>query len=289
MANIKELKKKIKSTKGTLKITMAMKLVSGAKLNRAQHAITSSRPYANELEDLIKTVSALVQNYRHDYLEENEENKRSALLVVSSDKGLCGSYNSGLIKKVKAFINEIDEDFKVYFIGKKAKDILGKDVNTGKYFTFEKNEASFLEIQKVGQELGNLFKTGEFGKVYVAYNIFHSAISFESTVKKILPMTVNLDEKIKLKEKFPFDFKYEPNPKTILDHLIPETFISTLWTCVLDARAAEHGSRMTAMDSASGNCKEAIRTLTLKMNKLRQAAITTELIEVVSGAESLNG
>jgi F-type H+-transporting ATPase subunit gamma len=288
MANIKDLKKKIKSTKGTLKITEAMKLVSAAKLNRAQHAIQSSRPYANELEDSIKTISALVQNYSHNYLQENES-AQEVLLVISSDKGLCGGYNSQLAKVVKAFIAEKGENLKVHFIGKKVRELVQKECNMGKTFTFEKADPSFEELQKVSNELAHLFTTGEVGKVHVAYNIFESAISIIPTVKQVLPMSLDASVKEELQEKFPFDFKYDPSPEVILDSLIPEAYTSTMWTAMLDATAAEHGSRMTAMDSAVGNCKEAIRTLSIKMNKLRQAAITTELIEVVSGAESLNG
>lgn len=287
MANIKELKKKIKSTKGTLKITQAMKLVSAAKLNKAQQAIQTTRPYAGELEETIKTVSALVENYEHEYLKENDSNK-AALLVFSANKGLCGGYNSQLAKKVRLFLAETDLDVKVYFIGKKVRDLVKSEVNEGKFYTFEKQDATFLEIQEVGKELAELFKSGEIGKVLVAYNVFESAIAFTPTVSQLLPMSLDADVKAELQEKFPFDFKYDPNPKEILDTLIPESFSTSLWTAQLDANAAEHGSRMSAMDAAVRNCKEAIRSQTLTMNKLRQAAITTELIEVVSGAESLN-
>lgn len=288
MANIKDLKVKIKSTKGTLKITSAMKLVSAAKLAKAQQAITSSRPYAEELEGTIKTISALVENYTHQYLEETENNQE-ALLVISSNKGLCGGYNANLCKEVRKYLAETDKDVKVYFIGKKVKELIEKEVNFGKMYTFEKADPTFLELEEVGNELASLFTTGEIGSVKVAYNKFNSAISFTPTVKQLLPLTMDINEKQTLEEKFPFDFKYEPTPAEILDTLIPETYSTTLYTSLLDGLAAEHGSRMAAMDNAVTNCKEMIRTQTLKMNKLRQAAITTELIEVVSGAESLNG
>jgi F-type H+-transporting ATPase subunit gamma len=288
MANIKDLKKKIKSTKGTLKITSAMKLVSAAKLNRAQIAIQSSRPYAKELEDTIKTVSALVQNYSHEFLVESD-NTKAALLVISSNKGLCAGYNSQLAKKVKNFVAESEEEIEGYFIGKKVKDLVKNDVTISKEFFFEKIDPSYNEMVEVSNELAELFKSGEIGKIYVAYNVFESAIAFEPTVKQVLPMSLAEEEKEELRDKFPFDFTYEPTPKEILDSLIPQTYVSSIYTSLLDAAAAEHGSRMSAMDSASSNCKEAIDKLTIKMNKLRQAAITTELIEVVSGAESLNG
>ena len=146
-----------------------------------------------------------------------------------------------------------------------------------------------MEISKVGEEFGELFRKKEFGRIMVAYNVFYSAIRVVPTVKQILPFALSYDEKEKVVSEFPFDFKYEPSAKTILDELIPKVYVTSIWTCLLDAMASEHGSRMSAMDNAVSNCKEAIYDLTLKMNKLRQSAITTELIEVVSGAESLNG
>lgn len=289
MANIKDLKKKIKSTKSTLKITTAMKLVSAAKLARAQQNITSSRPYADELNDTIKTVSTLAEDYTHPYLTETD-NEYAALLVVTSNKGLCGGYNSQLVKRVRRFLEENGKDkFKVFFIGKKGYEVLGKEVNLGELFTFDKADPSFFDLQEVGEELATLFATKEIGKVYMAYNHFKSAIAFDSRVDQVLPMALPESEKQKLEEEFPFDFKYDCDPVEMLDALIPEVLTSTLFTNMLDAIASEHGSRMAAMDSATSNCKEAIRSLTLHMNKLRQAAITTELIEVVSGAESLKG
>lgn len=289
MANIKELKKKIKGTKSTSKITQAMKLVSAAKLAKAQNNILNSRPYARELEETIKTVSALVQSYDNEFLNEKKDNNKAILLVISSDKGLCGSYNSQLAKKVRRFLDETNQDVKIYFIGKKVRDLLASTYNKGKTYTFVKSEPTFIEMEQVGVELSEMFKSAEVGHIYVAYNVFQSAIAFDPTVKQLLPMTLDVAEKEVLREKFPFDFKYDPNPTEILDTLIPQTYISTLYTAVLDAIAAEHGSRMSAMDSASSNCKKAIKTLSIKMNKLRQAAITTELSEVVSGAESLKG
>lgn len=287
MANIKDLKKKIRSTQSTSKITTAMKLVSAAKLNKAQQAISGARPYATELDNTIKTISALVQDYNHSYFNQND-NKKSLILVISSDKGLCGGYNVQLTKKLDSFLSGREQDFKLYFIGKKAKELLKTNAPFGKTITFEKSEPTFREFNNIVDELAHLFTSGEFGKIYIAYNSFNSAISFDSNVKQVLPMELDSEEKARLNDEFPFDFKYEPKPSVILDALVPQALVSTVWTAQLDALASEHGSRMAAMDNASKNCKELIRTLTLKMNKLRQAGITTELIEVVSGAESLN-
>lgn len=288
MANIKDLKKKIKSTKGTLKITKAMKLVSASKLNRAQVRILGLRPYSTELEETVRTVSALATNYSNEYFTP-KANSKSVVLVISSDKGLCGGYNSQLAKTVRRFIAETkDEDLKFFFIGKKVRDLIQKEVNSGKTYTFAKAEPTYEEIRKVADELGAMFLTGEVGKVYVAYNSFVSAIAFDSKVRQLLPMQVSAETKEAIKAKYPYDFKYEPSAEQILDTLVPEVYLTTVYTCVLDAIAAEHASRMNAMENASKNCNEMVKKLTLKMNKLRQAKITTELIEVVSGAESLN-
>jgi F-type H+-transporting ATPase subunit gamma len=290
MANIKDLKKRLKSTKNTFKITKAMKLVSAAKLSKAQSRVLGIRPYANELEQTVKTVSALNKEYTSAYFKETPENKNSIVLLISSDKGLCGGYNSGLSKAVRRFLAENkQEQFKFYYIGKKVRDILQKEVNSGSTFTFAKADPSFEEVRKIADQLAGWFLTGEVGKIYIAYNSFISAIAFDSKVKQVLPMAVPEEEKESLRKKYPYDYKYEPSAQSILDTLIPEVFITSVYTSILDAIAAEHGSRMSAMESASKNCKEMIKKLTLKANKLRQAKITTELIEVVSGAESLNG
>ncbi len=287
MANIKDLKKKIRSTQSTSKITTAMKLVSAAKLNKAQQAISGAKPYANELDKTIKTISALVQDYDHSYFKKSESAKK-LILVISSDKGLCGGYNAQLAKKIDSFVKGNADEYKLFFIGKKAKELLKENVAHGKMIYFKKSEPTFTEFNEIVQELAYLFKSGEFGKVFIAYNSFNSVISFTSNVKQVLPMELDSTEKSRLSEEFPFDFKYEPKPNIILDTLVPQALVSNVWTAQLDALASEHGSRMAAMDNASKNCKELIKTLTLKMNKLRQAGITTELIEVVSGAESLN-
>lgn len=288
MANVKILKKKIKSTKSTLKITTAMKLVSAAKLNRAQQAALNARPYAKEIDDAVKTISALVSDYSHDFLKKSE-NKHTILLVISGHKGLCGSYNSQIVREARKFVRESGHDVKCYFIGKKARDILKNEVNQGKLYQFQKTDPTYKEVEGVAKELGEMFRTGEVGSIHVLYNHFRSAISFKAEVKKVLPFEQSKEEQDAVASKIAFDFKYEPNAKEILDDLIPMAYTNNIYAAILSAIAAEHGSRMTAMDAATKNCKEAIRKQTLKMNKMRQAKITTELIEVVSGAESLNG
>ena len=287
MANVKELKVRIGSTKSTLKITSAMKLVSAAKLSRAQGRIHGFKPYSMELDNTVRTAAALAENYSHEYLKESES-KRTALLVISSNKGLCGSYNSSITKEVKSFLAE-NNDVDLYFIGKKAKYLLKREDIIGlKSFEYAKADPDFTEAQAIIAELAEQFNAGKIGRVCIAWNGFVSAIEFDSKVKQVLPMTVSEEEKEALRDKFPVDFIYEPSATEILDSLIPEVLNTTAFTCMLDAIAAEHATRMTAMDNATTNSKEMIKTLTLKMNKIRQAAITTELTEIVSGAESLN-
>lgn len=290
MANVKDLKIRIKSTKGTFKITKAMKLVSAAKLNRAQQRIIGMRPYATELESTVKTVSALNKEYSSVYFKENPENRQSIVLVVSSNKGLCGGYNSSIVKAVRRLQREnTGEQYKFLYIGKKARELVQKEVSSGKTFNFAKADPTFEEVRKVAAELSELFTSGEVGKVFVLYNSFVTAISFETKVRQLLPMVVSEQEREELRTKFPYDYKYEPSAESILDTLVPEVFVTSVYTSILDAIASEHGARMGAMENASKNCKDMIRKLSLKMNKLRQAKITTELAEVVSGAESLNG
>ena len=207
--------------------------------------------------------------------------------MVTANKGLCGGYNSQLVKKVRHFLAESNLSFKVFFVGKKGRDILQKQVNYGDFFSFSSLTPEFNEIKKMAETLCKFFETKEVGSIYMAYNEFHSAISFTPTVKKILPMALNPSLKEEYRLKYPFDFKYEPRAKDILEQIIPEAYVSSIHMGILSALAAEHGSRMSAMDNATRNSKEIIRNLTLKMNKLRQASITTELIEVISGAETL--
>lgn len=289
MANVKELKVRIKSTKNTLKITRAMKLVSAAKLARAQAAVLSARPYAQEIEKTIKSIAALVDGYSHPYLQSNGS-KKALCLVISSDRGLCGGYNSNLAKRVRGFKREHSvEDIQFVWLGKKVKEVLQKEVSSGVTFEVAANEPKHADAVRIAREIAEKFASGEIGKVFVAYNQFRSAINFIPTVTQVLPMQLPEDEKKQLREQISFDYLYEPSAPEILDSLIPDAYENAFYTFVLDALAAEHGSRMNSMENASKNCKEMIRKLTLKANKLRQAAITTQLIEVVSGAESLNG
>ncbi len=288
MANIKDLKKKIKSTKSTYKITKAMKLVSAAKLAKAQSRILSLKPYSEELQKTVKKMTAVVSGYSNPLLNETQTS-HSILLVISSDKGLCGSYNSGLAKKVRLFLKENSHlNFKVSFVGKKVKDLIAKEVEVGEHFKFVKNEPTLEELRLVAEKIATQFKLSEVGKVFLAYNTFYSAMNYVPVVKQILPFTLSDAERDSMAGNLQ-EYKYEPSAESILDVLIPEVYFNSINTALLDSIASEHGARMVSMENASKNCSQVIIKQTLKMNKLRQAAITTELSEVVSGAESLKG
>jgi len=286
MANIKDLKKKIKSTKSTHKITKAMKLVSAAKLARAQARIVGLKAYSEELQQTVKKVTAIVKDYEHSLLKETPGEK-SLILTICSDKGLCGGYNSGLVKQLRNFIKANSHlTLDTIFIGKKAREILSKEMNVGELLKFKKSEPTLEELRVVAIKIAEKFKLGKISKLYLAYNTFFSAMNYKPVIKQILPFALTEKEKAEMADSL-IEYKFEPSAADILDVLIPEVYFNSINTALFDALASEHGARMVAMENASKNCSEVIRKITLKANKLRQAAITTELIEVVSGAESL--
>ena len=190
-------------------------------------------------------------------------------------------YNSGLFRKVEEF--KAQEKVKLFCMGKKGQEFFRREELVS--LTIDEKASIFNQVVKVGDQLIKLFQGGEVGEVAVAYNRFYSALRFVPTVETILPLS--LGDTKSVEKEFPFDFKYDTPPTELLDEYIPQVYYSLLMACVLDAIAGEHGARMSAMDNAVSNCKSAISELSLKKNKLRQSAITTELIEVVSGAESL--
>ena len=286
MANVKELKKKIKSTKSTLKITTAMKLVSAAKLTKYQQSLLNIRPFALELERLIKQVAVVAHDYSHPYLEEHNANT-IALLVISSNRGLCGNFNSSIIKECKRYLRTVDRPVEVFFLGRKAREVLRKEVVERKFFEFAHAVPNIHEVRDIAAEFGSSFKAKKYQKVMVIYNKFRSAISFNTTVRQLLPMRLDFLEKQTFIQQLGADYLYEPGTAEIMDALIPEVLSSIVNKVVLESIVAEHGSRMSAMESAVKNCRSLIADKTLEMNKIRQAEITTELIEVVSGAESL--
>ena len=280
MANIKVLKKKLKTTRSTLKITSAMKLVSASKMNKFQDKLHKAESYRQEIEELVYKCTTANEFLTHPILRKTN-NVFKHMLVLSTDRGLCGSCNYHIAKFVKNFINGQEDIVRISYWGSKAKDILKyHNVRTQYHHKIDDIFDQFLNA--VSTDFLNEFLSNEVGEVYVAYNAYKGSGSYKPVIKKVLPFEINEDEKFQT-----CDYKYEPTHKEILDYVLPEAFKSILYSCFLNSEATEHAARMVAMDNAAKNCKEAIRDLNLKINKRRQASITKELIEIVSGAETL--
>ncbi|MBI4515159.1 MAG: ATP synthase F1 subunit gamma [Deltaproteobacteria bacterium] len=285
MANLKAIRKRISSVKSTQQITKAMKMVAAAKLRRAQSAVLAARPYADKLGALVESVAARVGAEAHPLLSLRPEERTVQLVLLTSDRGLCGGYNSNLVRKAEAFLNEHGRDrVRLTTIGRKGFDyfkrrpvnIVEKHVNL---FGGPGRELAAT----VGRGLARDFAAGEVDAVYLLYNQFRSAISQVVTVARLLPLTAAGGGESAA------EYLYEPDAATLLERLLRQYVTVLLHRSFLESVASEHGARMTAMDSASKNAAEMIDRLTLQMNRARQATITTELMEIVSGAEALKG
>ena len=282
MANIKEIKTRIESVKNTKQITNAMKMVAAANLRKAQDRIIKARPYANHVNDMLRTLKYKNSSNTHPLLEDAEETGKTALVVVTSDRGLCGSFNSQIIKKALEYIKE-NPDADIICIGKKGYDFIKKrsDKIIKPYLNLF-NEMNFSISNDVAQQIIDLFLDQDYNKIEVLYNEFKSAIQQNIIIKQLLPIIpIESEEMSKL------DYLYEPDEDTIIEELGRKYVNVDVWRIMLESSAAEQGARMTAMDSATDNAAELIDTLTLTYNRARQAAITTEIIEIASGAEAI--
>lgn len=290
MANLKEVRDRIGSVNSTRQITSAMKLVSAAKLKRAQDAVTGIRPYAQKMTEILANVSASLDPSENVFSEKREPNK-VLYITITSNKGLCGSFNSHLNKKVKAEIENSDaESAEFSAIGKKAYEYFGKlhVLTSGKGIPVESNEIldniSFEIVAEFAEKIMKAYENGEFDRVYVAYNQFVNAATQKPVVEQYLPV---VPPEKKEGASGSVDYIYEPDKKQILEELIPNSLKTQLFKAVLDSNAAEHGARMTAMHQATENATDLLKELKLSYNKARQAAITTEILEITSGAEAL--
>ncbi len=286
MASLKAIRKRISSVKSTQKITKAMKMVSAAKLRRAQDAATAARPYATKLIDLLGNVAARVGSVAHPLLEHRDEERVLDLLLVTADRGLCGGYNSNLIRKAEQFLEERGRDrVRMTIVGRRGFDYFRRRPVTiaDKHINLFGGPSADL-ARRLGEHLAREFAQGTSDGVYVLYNEFRSALVQIPTVQQILPIPAHAE-----KAGETTDYLYEPDPAALLDRLLRQYVNVLIHRAFLEAVASEHGARMTAMDSATSNADEMIGRLTLDMNRARQAAITTELMEIVGGAEALKG
>lgn len=294
MANLKAIRIRIASVKSTRQITSAMKMVSAAKLRKAQDKIVRLRPYANKLHEILVGLSRSLA----DAEVENVYGRQSApekvlLIMITSNRGLCGAFNSNVIKETRRVINEIyPEQYRsgnlwLLPIGKKGFDFFRKfNVNKLPDQNQILNNLSFENVEKVAAEVMRSFVAREFDRIDIVYNQFKNAAVQKLTVEQFLPVrTVESDNKNGVS----IDYIYEPGKEEIVKELIPKSLKIQFYKAVLDSFVAEHGARMTAMHKATDNATGMIRDLTLQYNKARQATITNQILEVVSGAEALRG
>ena len=292
MANLKEVRNRIASVSSTQQITKAMKMVSAAKLKRATNAIVQLRPYANKLKDMLANLSASLEDGSSPFLQEREPN-RVLIVVVSSNRGLAGAFNTNVIKTANNLIAEKYSsqlkagNVSVIGIGKKGQEYYQRR----KYNVIGNNnelysDLTFLNVSKVTESIMEGFLKGEYDRVEVVYNRFKNAAVQFLTVEQLLP--VPKAEKSKDANAAQVDYILEPSQEEIVAQLIPKNIKIQLYKAVLDSHASEHGARMTAMDKATDNAGELLKALKLSYNQARQAAITTELTEIVSGAAALS-
>ena len=284
MANLKEIRNRISSIASTMQITSAMKMVSAAKLKKAQDAITDMRPYADKLTMLLQSLSAtLDENAGGVYSDQREVNK-VLIVVLTSNRGLCGGFNSSIVKAIlKLKTNTYsNQEVDLMTVGKKGHDILSKQFTIVENHSDIYDHISYEDIAVIAQQLMDTFVEGNYDRIEIVYNKFKNAATQIVTREQFLPiLPVSQDDKVNL------DYIFEPEKNQIVLELIPKSLKTQLLKAIRDSYASEHGARMTAMHKATDNASELREDLLLKYNKARQAAITNEILEIVGGAEAL--
>ncbi len=290
MANLRAIRKRIGSVRSTQQITKAMKMVSAAKLKRAQDAIVAARPYAERMREVVQAVALRAGREAHPLLADREV-RQAALLVVTSDRGLCGGFNSNLLRAAHRFLQQSRErgvEVAVFAVGRKAREFFRRRrvPMRGEYANVL-SSVSYAHAERIAKDLIGGFESDEFDEAVVAFNEFRSAISQTVRVDRLFPVVFEREER---EETGPgVDYLYEPRQAEILASLLPRYVEAQIFRVLLESVAGEHGARMTAMDAATNNAVEMIDRLTLQMNRARQAAITKELMEIIGGAEALRG
>lgn len=291
MANLKEIRNRIQSVGSTMQITSAMKMVSAAKLKRAQDAITQMRPYAVKLREILGNLSGSLDLSENPFSHVREE-KNVLIVAITSNRGLCGGFNNNIIKRVQVLSAESKAKVTVLPIGKKSKDAFKNSglINTTGLFPDDLESIygnlTFVEVSKIADLLMSSFANGTFDKIVLVYNQFVNAANQIVTEEQLLPIlkTEPVNDNASSG-----DYLFEPSKEEIVLDIIPKTIRIQLFKGILDSFASEHGARMTAMHKATDNASEMKRNLKLQYNKARQAAITNEILEIVGGAEALNG
>lgn len=287
MASLRDLRKRIASVKNTQKITNAMKMVAAAKLRRAEEAITAARPYSDKMREVLLSLGARVNPGAHSLLERREVNK-VLLVLVTADRGLCGSFNAQLNRRAEHFIREMQgqgREVALVTVGRKGNDYFRRrGIEIVERFSNVMNNVNYDLAGQIAAAATEQFVSGGYDEVYILYNRFRSAVTQILTLKQILPVAPEEDDAPRRRE-----YLYEPSEDELLEGILPTYVQVQVYAGLLDSVASEHGARMTAMEAATSNASEMINKLTLKMNRMRQETITTELMEIVGGAEALKG
>ncbi len=286
MANLKEIRGRISSISSTMQITRAMKMVSAAKLKKAQDAIVMLRPYSEKLQELIENVNSSSDPDQVSVYAQKREVKRVLFIAVTSNRGLAGAFNSSIVKELNIqFQNNAQYEVEVLPIGKKAFDAVRKTRTVYANASSVFDNLNFDAVAHVTEGVMKSFTEGKFDEVYVIYNKFVNAATQEVTTEKLLP--ISMEEADTTESQVETDYIFEPNKAEILDNLIPKSIKTQVFKAILDSVASEHGARMTAMHKATDNAQALKNDLVIFYNKARQAAITNEILEIVSGAEAL--
>ncbi|MDA9550417.1 ATP synthase F1 subunit gamma [Flavobacteriaceae bacterium] len=283
MANLKEIRNRISSVSSTMQITSAMKMVSAAKLKKAQDAITAMRPYSNKLTEILQSLSSSIDS-DNKYAQKRKV-KKVLIVSITSNRGLCGGFNSNIFKKSTELANSVYNDTDVSFvaIGKKGNDFLQKSYNVESNHIDIFDNLNMESVSLIAESLMQMFVNEDFDKIEIVYNKFKNAATQVVVNEQFLPISdVEDDSNNNL------DYIFEPSKKEIIEELIPKSLKNQLFKAIRDSWASEHGARMTAMHKATDNATELRDQLKLAYNQARQAAITNEILEIVGGAEALN-
>jgi len=287
MPSLIDLRRRIKSVKNTRQITKAMKVVSAAKLRRAQDRVLAARPYAQIIQRMLANVAqAAAEHHEGEDIEllAQRPEKRIQLLVITADRGLAGAFNSNVIRSAQKFIQDhSDAEVEVELIGRKARDFFRKRSRkvSGEYTTIFQKVVRYEDALEIAKKVTERFKKAEIDAVYMVLNNFKSLMASQLVVSRILPVELPAKQE-------QIDYIYEQPPERLLEALLPRYIEAQIFRALLESAAAEHAARMTAMEAASNNAAEVIDSLTLTMNRVRQASITREIIEIVSGAAALD-
>ena len=285
MANLKEIRNRISSVGSTMQITSAMKMVSAAKLKRAQDAILQMRPYANKLTELLVNLSSSLDSAEGGEFSSERKINNVLLVPITSNRGLCGGFNANIIKQTLSLINDYkDNNISILSIGKKSSEYF-KNNNYNPISTHDEvfNNLNYESIAQISDDIMQMYLDEKFDKVILVYNQFKNAATQNVMSENYLPVESPQEDDSTIG-----DYIFEPEKKEIIEQLIPKSLKTQLFKAVLDSHASEHGARMTAMHKATDNASELKKDLTLSYNKARQAAITAEILEIVGGAEALN-